>query len=679
MDIVLNQENEVFKSYGFKGGTSSTAIENLSQINIFVGANNSGKSRLMRELVRCFSQKIPPNKDMRSLVEPKPNYKNILINPISKNDYQSIIQELIEEYNLSYSIYLKDLVETKEKSIQDKGNAIQFFSTLLEVDKFPTYNEYYSISNNLNQEIRNTIFFYKKVGAERDKFASQIDNYNLKLKELFGKEDLVYNSCYIPILRTLRKLDKNDALERHFQDFYFKENGTPLGIQVFTGENLSGDIYRLYVGFEDDRGKKKAFENFLSENFYASQKIEITPVETSRHLEIKVGNEKEFPIHELGDGIQAIILLAFPLFQSQDKDFLLFIEEPEQNLHPAFQRIFIETIKQFPKAKVFFTTHSNHFLDMVLEDENDISIYAFQKNEKVTDDGKKFTVTNVTNPDNNLLQQLGVRSSSVFLSNCTIWVEGITDRFYIRKYLKLYQEQEHIKKVYREDLHFSFVEYGGNNITHWSFLEDQHEGEDYKNIGVEFLCSKSCLIADNDGADEKDTAKKKKADRLIELKKFFKERFFDLKVREIENLLSPHILKATLKALDKAKKVNDWSVFDNIEIKDYQKEKIGSFIDNKIGFPRFASDSGSIKDKVKFAIAATKSMENYQDLSEEAQNIAKSVYEFIEQMNNPNTVISEAKKKTTSKVNELITEIQAGNMTDEDAKRLLKTLSTKSK
>ena len=26
---------------------------------------------------------------------------------------------------------------------------------------------------------------------------------------------------------------------------------------------------------------------------------------------------------------------------------------------------------------------------------------------------------------------------------------------------------------YKEDYHYSFVEYGGNNITHWSFLDKE--------------------------------------------------------------------------------------------------------------------------------------------------------------------------------------------------------------
>src|ERR1700745_3947929 len=47
---------------------------------------------------------------------------------------------------------------------------------------------------------------------------------------------------------------------------------------------------------------------------------------------------------------------------------------------------------------------------------------------------------------------------------------------------------------YKQDLHYSFVEYGGSNITHWSFFTD-----DAPTV-VERLCGKLLLIADKDGS-----------------------------------------------------------------------------------------------------------------------------------------------------------------------------------
>ena len=87
-----------------------------------------------------------------------------------------------------------------------------------------------------------------------------------------------------------------------------------------------------------------------------------------------------------------------------------------------------------------------------------------------------FTIENLSEGDNRALELLGVRNSSVFLTNCTIWVEGITDRHYLRHYLKLYAEEHKDDsdfEDFKEDYHYSFVEYGGNNITHWSFLDKE--------------------------------------------------------------------------------------------------------------------------------------------------------------------------------------------------------------
>jgi len=67
----------------------------------------------------------------------------------------------------------------------------------------------------------------------------------------------------------------------------------------------------------------------------------------------------------------------------------------------------------------------------------------------------------------------------VFLTNCTIWIEGISDRIYIRKYLEIYQENLRDEEPrFREDVHYSLAEYAGANLGHWLFAEtDEESGE----------------------------------------------------------------------------------------------------------------------------------------------------------------------------------------------------------
>jgi hypothetical protein len=101
----------------------------------------------------------------------------------------------------------------------------------------------------------------------------------------------------------------------------------------------------------------------------------------------------------------------------------------------------------------FLTTHSNHLLDMSSEFK-EMSVYLFSKEFK--EEKTRFKVSQALSPDSNILKELGVHNSSVFLTNATIWVEGVTDRLYLRAYLNKYSEQ--VLQTLREDYHYLFVE-----------------------------------------------------------------------------------------------------------------------------------------------------------------------------------------------------------------------------
>lgn len=78
-----------------------------------------------------------------------------------------------------------------------------------------------------------------------------------------------------------------------------------------------------------------------------------------------------------------IILLSLLLCNDEIKEnenILVFIEEPEQLLHPGFQRKLIEVLlncEDFSNFQFFFTSHSNHFLDITL-DYDDVSIFTIK-------------------------------------------------------------------------------------------------------------------------------------------------------------------------------------------------------------------------------------------------------------------------------------------------------------
>ena len=297
-------------------------------------------------------------------------------------------------------------------------------------------------------------------------------------------------------------------------------------------------------------------------------------------------------------------------------------------MHPGLQRKLLETFygyDGFKNFQFFLTTHSNHFLDITLDFKN-ISIFSVKKkfDEKGSDEKvPEFVVENLSHGDINALELLGVRNSSVFLSNSTIWVEGITDRYYVRHYLELYEnflQQSDLPVLkLREDFHYSFVEYGGSNITHWSFLDSSEDA-----IKVERLCARLFLIAD------KDEGKKK---RHAQLKELLNERFYLLKRKEIENLIEKEVL---LNVLRDYEGVSASEGFDYNEFKyeDYANEYLGKFIEIKILKEKkrkgsYQQESGTITDKVGFCQKALLYTTAWEDLSKDVKELTKRVYEFV--------------------------------------------------
>lgn len=608
----LQLKTDITKQYKTNNEEDNN-LDNLSEVNIFIGPNNSGKSRFLRGLFIT---------------------KEHLFDKESIN---------IKEYDLKLDSLEDDLKKYEYESVLKIQNlcAEKF-------NDFKTINDLigkcFALQTISDNSLRNNI----KV-KETKRLITQFDSYrikeklNVKSKDLINllensiKKMYVQNSIYIPILRGLRSINYQNGeftredfyYERTVRD-YFKDENIEFNKEdstksIYTGLSLYDDVQKLLLGNHEQRKLVKDFENFLSETFFQNKEITIIPRLKEKDVYIHIEGEKEDrPIYNLGEGVQAIIILTYPLFFNKGKNLKVYMEEPDVYLHPGFQRIFIETLLEtegFKDFQYFFTTHSNHFLDMTL-DYQKISVYRFSK------DNGQFYIDNIDNPDITLLEHLGVKNSSVFLTNCTIWVEGITDRIYIRKYLELYQKSlsDEYKK-YFEDVHYSFVEYGGNNITHWSFLDKEE-----KSINVKKLCGKLFLISDNDNA-KVDSEKYK---RIQQLKENLGDRYYCLNVKEIENLLTKESLLKTLKFIDKAEDKNLIKFKNNKQFK--ENSAVGTFIDSNIDGlnKKYANKSGTIKDKVQFAQGAVNEIISFEDVREEAKSLTEKLYNFISTNNNSN-------------------------------------------
>lgn len=270
------------------------------------------------------------------------------------------------------------------------------------------------------------------------------------------------------------------------------------------------------------------------------------------------------------------------------------------------------------------TTHSNHLLDMAA-DYSGCSTLLFRK---LTSAKPSFEIRTMSQAERLALDELGVRASSVFLTNSTIWVEGVSDRLYFREYLRKYLEGRELQSKFREDTHYSFMEGGGANIAHFDFTgEITGKSAVYElteKIRIAKVCSKSFVVLDGDNRGKP---------RMKDLELALGEDLFVLESKEIENLLPVEVLKAYLRLRGEIKDV------ELLKLEDYHQKSwsLGKVLDEKFHTDRF-TDGQTIKNKdglCAFCVEFMRDNPKEWKLTPEAETLCQRLVAFIEKANNP--------------------------------------------
>jgi predicted ATPase len=508
----------------------------LKRLNIIVGANNSGKSRFMRSLglkinsVQVdFYLSLSILNDLKSINDSFRSISSVDLNldNLEISNYQSINQKL----------------ESAKATIKETRIIYENLTRSSVV--------YFRKGDEIPSKIHNSM------SGNKDRFKVEAEKYTVKISDITSRINSFnfsnYNIFYIDTLRSLRKvkvskllseiddkaeniLFKTPLLLRTYADYNFSEN------QITSGEDFFDFLTDSLLGMPEERQKVYSYQAKLSHYFFNNQDVILIPNRKDDILQIKIGDDKQFPISQLGDGLQQIIILTYRAFLTTEPSFF-FIEEPEMHLHAGYVKQLMKFLLNETDHYYMATSHSNYLLDMINEDKR-IALYRVDK-EQINDEENKYeTVIKRCDGDRTVLQTLGVSPSSVFLANCTIWIEGITDRLYFVQYLKKYLEE--IKTTDEEKwqdysrfidgYHYAFVEYQGSNLEHWDFEVDSLKDVDSstnKGLNAVLITSNALVIADSDLT---------KKPRFSELEQQLGDKIVITKGKETENSLPRNLL-----------------------------------------------------------------------------------------------------------------------------------------
>ena len=191
---------------------------------------------------------------------------------------------------------------------------------------------------------------------------------------------------------------------------------------------------------------------------------------------------------------------------------------------------------------------------------------------------------------------------------------------YIRTLEQTDPDRTSTLRMFKEDIHYSFVEYQGSNLEHWSF---DHGDQTDEHIAARYLCASAFIVADGDIA--------KKGDRVQRLSEILAENLCVLPCKEIENLMPAEVVRAVVSP----EFSRQGRSVSSVKYGHYARSKngLGAYLDRRLDRPAFASSTGTLKSKMRFCEKAVSLMTDQAfvwSLTPPIESLCERIFRHIE-------------------------------------------------